>query len=505
MSSHHYSDHNAAALFKNLQATRVNSAGPLISSDTHSALRRLLREALSTVSTSSLTSNAVYSPDRFLRSPNHQALLQILPELQSFLEQQDNRNLEEEQIISNYLRGVLHLTTITRANQPQLIANNHSGFLTPAATGLPLQTIRDQLIDQDELDRLISLINISRLEHQLLPNENMAITAPLQPQGDRAAALRSNVATERLLHILDRDSHPTLRSLISSVWPPAPPRVCFQPTEGNVRTEATNSSTFSTTSNIVHTPCLAPTTDLTALEAWRATLRGQSPDLSPHFANRSAPWLTRPSTVLTSELPLFPFQPVESNAPQPEPNRATFAVASVTTDQAESFAHTTESAATSQTRDDPSIPSSQANQLTTNKKPAARATQPGVSEVGKTITKVFFASSFPHKLHRLLTKLQADNRTDVATFLDGGGVWVPDRRTFVEEILPTYFRSQGWASFRRQLYAYQFHAVTEPKKRKGAFENPFFLCGRPNLCHKITRNEKNVKKDRCCPARLPEV
>ncbi|KAL7558393.1 hypothetical protein ACA910_015287 [Epithemia clementina (nom. ined.)] len=494
MSSH--SDHNAATLFNGLLTTSVNNAEPLISPDNHPSLQRLLRETLSTVSSSSLTSNAVHAPNRFLlsRSPSHQALLQFLPELQSLLEQ---REMEDGQIISNYLRGVLHPTNITSANQPQLIANDHSGFLTPSATGLPLQTIRDQLIDQDEHHRLISLINNSRVKHNMLANENLALSVPPQPQGDREAALRSNIATERLLRMLDRDSYPTLQPLSPSVWTPALPRFYFQPTEGNVRTEATNSSTFSTISNIGQTPCLAPTTYTTALEAWRATLRGQSPDLSPHIANRSTPWLTRPSTVLTLERPCFPFQPVESNAPQPEPNRATFAAASsVTTDQAESFAHSTESAATAQSRDGPSLPFSEANQLTTNNKPAARATQPGASEVGK-ITKVFFASSFPHKLHRLLTKLQTDNRTDVATFLDGGGVWVRNRRTFVEEILPMYFRGQGWASFRRQLYAYQFYAVTEPKNRKGAFGNPFFLCGRPNLCHNITRNENNVKKDRC--------
>ncbi|KAL7574095.1 hypothetical protein ACA910_014788 [Epithemia clementina (nom. ined.)] len=109
---------------------------------------------------------------------------------------------------------------------------------------------------------------------------------------------------------------------------------------------------------------------------------------------------------------------------------------------------------------------------------------------------LFLETFFPHKLHRLVTKLESEGMGSVVSFLDDGGLWVRDRRTFVKDVMPSYFRGSSWSSFRRQLYSYQFPAVTEPKPVKGAFANQFFLRGRPGLCYKITRDERQHKKPR---------
>ncbi|KAL7568857.1 hypothetical protein ACA910_015509 [Epithemia clementina (nom. ined.)] len=105
-------------------------------------------------------------------------------------------------------------------------------------------------------------------------------------------------------------------------------------------------------------------------------------------------------------------------------------------------------------------------------------------------SKDFLESSFPHKLHRLVTQLEEEQNSQIATFLDQGGIWVRDRRAFVKQVMPKYFRGHGWSSFRRQLYSYQFNAIAEPKNIKGAYTNEFFLCGRPELCYRISRHDK---------------
>ncbi|KAL7574100.1 hypothetical protein ACA910_014792 [Epithemia clementina (nom. ined.)] len=104
--------------------------------------------------------------------------------------------------------------------------------------------------------------------------------------------------------------------------------------------------------------------------------------------------------------------------------------------------------------------------------------------------------AFPHKLHRIVTQLEAEGKHHVVSFLKEGGIWVQDRQTFVNEIMPLYFRAQGWSSFRRQLFSYRFPALPPSERRKGAFTNPLFLRDKPELCNKIQRDDKHDKKHR---------
>ena len=101
--------------------------------------------------------------------------------------------------------------------------------------------------------------------------------------------------------------------------------------------------------------------------------------------------------------------------------------------------------------------------------------------------------SFAQKLHRIVTNLENSGRGHIMSFLDEGGLWVHKPDVFVEEVMPQYFRGTTWACFRRQLFSYRF-PVQKDGPNKGAFCNPQFLRGRPELCATIERDDKYDKK-----------
>ncbi|KAL7555571.1 hypothetical protein ACA910_019413 [Epithemia clementina (nom. ined.)] len=105
-------------------------------------------------------------------------------------------------------------------------------------------------------------------------------------------------------------------------------------------------------------------------------------------------------------------------------------------------------------------------------------------------------ANFSHKLHQIVTKLEEEGKDDIATFMDEGGIWVRNKDTFVNEIMPLYCRGQGWSSFRRQLFSYRFSALPPSKGKNGAYANSLFLRGRPELCDKIIRDDKHDKVNR---------
>ena len=83
--------------------------------------------------------------------------------------------------------------------------------------------------------------------------------------------------------------------------------------------------------------------------------------------------------------------------------------------------------------------------------------------------------SFAQKLHRIVTDLEASGQHHIMCFLDiGGGLWIHDPNTFVESIMPKYFRGRTWACFRRQLFSYRF-PIQKHGPLKGSFQNPFFV------------------------------
>ncbi|KAL7573413.1 hypothetical protein ACA910_006516 [Epithemia clementina (nom. ined.)] len=104
--------------------------------------------------------------------------------------------------------------------------------------------------------------------------------------------------------------------------------------------------------------------------------------------------------------------------------------------------------------------------------------------------------NFVHKLHRIVTQLEQEGNENVATFMTDGGIWVRDKDTFVNNIMPMNFRGQGWSSFRRQLFSYRFSALPPSSGKIGAYTNEYFKRGQPELCEQILRDDRHDKINR---------
>ena len=122
-----------------------------------------------------------------------------------------------------------------------------------------------------------------------------------------------------------------------------------------------------------------------------------------------------------------------------------------------------------------------------------RDPSPHLEEPPKRKKRKYDHESFAQKLHRIVTTLEAEGKGHIMSFLDEGGLWVHEPTVFVEKIMPNYFRGNTWASFRRQLFSYRFPIVKQGRL-KGAFTNPLFLRGHPELCERIIRDDKYDKK-----------
>jgi len=67
-------------------------------------------------------------------------------------------------------------------------------------------------------------------------------------------------------------------------------------------------------------------------------------------------------------------------------------------------------------------------------------------------TKKGRAEPFPTKIHRMLSELEQQGKTDIASFLPHGRAFIIHKpKKFTEEIMPKYFRMSRFSSFQRQL------------------------------------------------------
>ena len=95
--------------------------------------------------------------------------------------------------------------------------------------------------------------------------------------------------------------------------------------------------------------------------------------------------------------------------------------------------------------------------------------------------------SFVCRLHRIVTQMEAEGRTDIISFNeDGGGFFLHQPDVFEKEIMPNYFRGRKFCTFRRQLTSYGFSRL----RTGGAYRNPHFVRGRPDMCDDIIRDKR---------------
>jgi hypothetical protein len=97
--------------------------------------------------------------------------------------------------------------------------------------------------------------------------------------------------------------------------------------------------------------------------------------------------------------------------------------------------------------------------------------------------------AFPEKLYRLLAEAEKDGNDRIISFTpDGRAFKIHSRQAFIEEVSPKYFRHAKITSFVRQLNFYGFQKLLDGPNR-GAFTNPHFVRGHPELLVMVKRKE----------------
>eukprot|EP00751_Fragilariopsis_kerguelensis_P020086 CAMPEP_0170899078 /NCGR_PEP_ID=MMETSP0734-20130129/46436_1 /TAXON_ID=186038 /ORGANISM="Fragilariopsis kerguelensis, Strain L26-C5" /LENGTH=557 /DNA_ID=CAMNT_0011291963 /DNA_START=15 /DNA_END=1689 /DNA_ORIENTATION=+ len=113
---------------------------------------------------------------------------------------------------------------------------------------------------------------------------------------------------------------------------------------------------------------------------------------------------------------------------------------------------------------------------------------------------------FPWKLHEMLRLAEQNDKSDIISWLNGGsiggigvGFKVHKKDRFCSEIMPGYFASQKYKTFQRSLNLWGFESVAKGEER-GACYHKFFVKGRPELCHNMTRVKIKGKSNHRTPA-----
>ena len=88
--------------------------------------------------------------------------------------------------------------------------------------------------------------------------------------------------------------------------------------------------------------------------------------------------------------------------------------------------------------------------VTTSK---SRHTRPTCPRKRQRTNRKYNHESFPQKLHRIVTELEVSGRSNIASFLDDGGLRVQSRKIFVKQIMPLHFRATVRIRAKRAQYS----------------------------------------------------
>lgn len=102
---------------------------------------------------------------------------------------------------------------------------------------------------------------------------------------------------------------------------------------------------------------------------------------------------------------------------------------------------------------------------------------------------------FPQKIHQMLGDLERLGMDDIASFIPGSNtMWaIHKNKEFVNCVMPTYFNTNNFASFQRQLNMYNFKRVLEEGPERGAYYHEHFIRNQPLLSTKIKRKRGGKK------------
>jgi hypothetical protein len=112
------------------------------------------------------------------------------------------------------------------------------------------------------------------------------------------------------------------------------------------------------------------------------------------------------------------------------------------------------------------------------------------------------AIKFPAKLHQILNEVEQKGNDEIISWNpDGKSFNVHNQKTFVDSVLPSYFRHSKYRSFQRQLNLYGFERVP-CGPLDGSYHHPDFFRDNANLCKNITRRETSAVNRKEFPRRL---
>ncbi len=77
---------------------------------------------------------------------------------------------------------------------------------------------------------------------------------------------------------------------------------------------------------------------------------------------------------------------------------------------------------------------------------------------------------------------------------DGGTIVIYNQNEFTSSVIPKFLKTNKFPSFQRQLNMYQFSRVQG--NYEAEFKHPYFLKGRRDLLHQISRESKQKKEKR---------
>jgi hypothetical protein len=92
--------------------------------------------------------------------------------------------------------------------------------------------------------------------------------------------------------------------------------------------------------------------------------------------------------------------------------------------------------------------------------------------------------TFPRKI---MDMLRTEDPNVVGWVPSGTSFVIRDADTFVQQILPKYFRHGRMTSFQRQLNLYGFKRICNKGPEAGAYYHDLFLRDQPDLCHQMKR------------------
>ncbi len=99
------------------------------------------------------------------------------------------------------------------------------------------------------------------------------------------------------------------------------------------------------------------------------------------------------------------------------------------------------------------------------------------------------AVPFPLKLHELLDKVHEEGQQHIVSWQPHGRAFVVRQpKTFVEDLMPRFFRQTKLTSFQRQLNLYGFSRLTRGPDA-GGYYHELFLRGKPHLTRRMIRTK----------------